>query len=114
DLGATIGAAVDAAVDAGIHAGREVHAAHHRDARVRGARIAVVADQRRSGGARAGHADLGAVAGVGVGARGAVRDARMRAAARGRARVRRARVPVVAAQRRARAADTGETRLGAV
>src|SRR5204863_486559 len=79
---------------------RHVRAPHHGVAGVGGAGVAVVAARRRAGDAGARAAGLEPVAGVPVGAGGAVRDGRMRAPGNRIADVGGARVAVVAVERR--------------
>src|SRR5262249_40328068 len=90
----------------GVVAGRAVGqhgelTAGRRVARVGGAGVGVVADERRAGGAHAPLTGLAPVAGVAVGARRAVGDRRVQAAADAVAGVGGARVRVVAVEARA-------------
>src|SRR5439155_257701 len=93
---------------------RRVPAPGHRVAGVRGAGIVVVAVERRPGGTGARLARLAPVARVAVAARGAVRQRRAPAAGERVARVRGARVAVVAVEGGARGADPRQARLRAV
>src|SRR5262249_20105711 len=92
----------------------DVVAAEQRVARIRRARILVVAVERCPGRAGAGLAGLRAVADVGVETRRAVRQRGVRAAGDRVAGVRRARVAVVAVERRPGHADAAQAGLGAV
>src|SRR6185295_16278795 len=102
---ADLGAVADVAVAArrAVRA-RRVLAAGRDVAAVERARVAVAAVERRPGRAGAALAGLGAVAHVAVAARCVVGDGLMLAAGRADAGVGGARVAVVAARRRARAA----------
>src|SRR5262249_14297393 len=112
-------AVLPAVADRGVGARRAVRdrgvlAAEHRIAAVGGARVVVVAVGRRPGHAGPGLAGLGAVAGVAVAARAAVREGGVLAAADRAPPVGGAGIVVVAVERGPRGAHAGLAGLDAI